>query len=196
MQNSVRSDFVAEKNFRLFRRGKFFLCRSVFSSKDFHFHPNDLTLQAERQCLSSADQRYMANIVEHKGIVVSAANHVVEVRITVEGQCEGCKAQAVCGMGETNERTVRAWSEIAEAYSVGEEVVVGMKQTMGVQAVVWADIVPFFAMLATLLGLKELEQSDLVAGGWALATVAIYYGGLYLFRERLEKVIIFKVKKL
>ncbi|MDR0510618.1 MAG: SoxR reducing system RseC family protein [Rikenellaceae bacterium] len=137
----------------------------------------------------------MRGVVEHKGVVVSAADHAVEVRMTVEGACDVCKASVICGMGETQERTVRAWSEVAEAFAPGEQVVVSMTQAMSVRAVIWAYVAPFFVMLVALLGLKELEHSDLVAGGTALAAVALYYIGLYVFRRRLERVIIFKVRK-
>ncbi|GHU98614.1 hypothetical protein FACS1894159_01360 [Bacteroidia bacterium] len=134
--------------------------------------------------------------IEHNGVVVSVGERSVDVSMTVDRACEGCKAQAICGMGEQGERMVTVWSDFAAAFAPGEEVVVSMTRAMGVRAVTWCYVMPVLVMLAVLLGGSALGLGEAVTGGGALAAVVLYYFGLWLMRHRIEKVIMFKIRKM
>ena len=116
--------------------------------------------------------------------------------MTVEEACAGCRAKEICGVGTGERRVVAVHDSMAQYYEVGEQVSISIEEIMGVKAVIYTYIIPFFIMITLLLGLKAAEASDLVAGGSALLAAGLYYVVLWFFRSRLEKEIVFKIKKL
>ena len=134
--------------------------------------------------------------IEHKAVVVAVEGSVVEVEMTVEEACAGCRAKEICGVGTGERRIVAVHDSMAQYYEVGEQVSISIEDIMGVKAVIYTYIIPFFIMITLLLGLKAMEASDLTAGGSALLAAGIYYVVLWFFRSRLEKEIVFKIKKL
>ncbi|MBR2333572.1 MAG: SoxR reducing system RseC family protein [Rikenellaceae bacterium] len=138
----------------------------------------------------------MKKYIEHKAVVVAVEGSVVEVEMTVEEACAGCRAKEICGVGTSERRVVAVHDSMAQYYEVGEQVSISIEEIMGVKAVIYTYIIPFFIMITLLLGLKAAEASDLVAGGSALLAAGLYYVVLWFFRSRLEKEIVFKIKKL
>ncbi len=138
----------------------------------------------------------MAKIMEHKAKIVEivAEEKRVEAEMVVDSACGSCKAKEVCGQSESQQRKVTVYVDHPEIYSVGQEVTVYIEQIMGIQAVVYSYIVPFFLMLAALFVTNSLKLGDLVAGLSALGVCALYYVVLYFFRKRLERVIVFRIK--
>ncbi len=134
--------------------------------------------------------------IEHKAVVVAVEGSVVEVEMTVEEACAGCRVKEICGVGPGERRVVAVHDSMAQYYEVGEQVSISIEEIMGVKAVIYTYIIPFFIMITLLLGLKAAEASDLVAGGSALLAAGLYYVVLWFFRSRLEKEIVFKIKKL
>lgn len=134
--------------------------------------------------------------IEHKAVVVAVEGNIVEVEMTVNEACSECRAKEVCGAGTGQKRVVAVHDMFAKSYSPGEEVMVSLDEIMGVRAVVYAYIVPFFIMIAVLFGTKAFDASDWISGGGALGAAALYYVGLWLMRDKLDKEIVFKINKL
>lgn len=134
--------------------------------------------------------------MEHKARIVEivAEEKRVEAEMVVDSACGSCKAKEVCGQGESQSRKVTVYVDHPEIYSVGQEVTIYIEQIMGIQAVVYSYIVPFFLMLAALFVTNSMALGDLVAGVSALGVCALYYVVLYFFRKRLERVIVFRIK--
>ncbi len=133
--------------------------------------------------------------ISHRGRVVAIAGERIDVEMIVESACASCRARKSCGMDERTEKIVSVYEPHPETYAVGDEVIVSISQVMGIKAVLFAYVYPFFLLLATLLILTHLGCSETVSGLSALGTLAIYYPLLYLLRGRLEKEIIFELKK-
>lgn len=138
----------------------------------------------------------MEQPIEHKGRVVFVEGDRIDVEMTVEGACATCRAAKACGMGESSDKTVSLLTASARLYEVGDEVMVSIERKMGIKAATYAYIVPFFVMVAVLFVLFDLGMSETVAGLSALGAVAVYYVGLWFFRYRIEKEIIFKLRKI
>lgn len=134
--------------------------------------------------------------IEHRAVVVAVDAPIVEVEMTVVEACEGCRAKEICGVGTGEKRVVAVHDTLARYYEVGEEVIISIEEIMGMKAVIYAYIIPFFIMIGVLFGLKEFEASDLIAGGSALLITGVYYFVLWLMRNRIEKELIFKIKKI
>ena len=117
----------------------------------------------------------------------------VEAQMRVSSACGSCKAKAVCGGGESEERIVSAYTSHPEIYKVGDEVIISIEQIMGYKAIVFSYIVPLVVILLAL-ALTHSRWGDLVAGVSALGACALYFVVLAFFRKRLEKVIVFSVR--
>ncbi len=137
----------------------------------------------------------MGAVVEHAGVVKAIEGGRVDVEITVQSACGTCQARSACAMSEQAEKVVSVWTEQAEQYEIGQQVTVEMEQVMGIKAVVYAYVVPFFIILGVLLVLMECGAGEVISGLSALGACALYYIGLWLLRHKLEKVIVFRIKQ-
>jgi sigma-E factor negative regulatory protein RseC len=138
----------------------------------------------------------MGKLLEHKGIVRETDDRLVEVEFIAESACAGCKAKGLCGVDDGNKRFVTVYDPLAKYYSVGEEVMVGVSEVMGMKAATYAYIIPFFILLGTLLLTLHIGWSETAAGLTSLGVMSLWYVGLYLFRHRIEKEIVFKIRKI
>jgi sigma-E factor negative regulatory protein RseC len=139
----------------------------------------------------------MGKLLEHKGVVSAVGEKMVEVEFVVQSACAECKAKGMCGVDEGNRRFVTVYEPLAEYFSVGEEVIIGVAETVGMRAATWFYIVPFFVILGSLLVMRLLlNWSELVAGLSSLGFVVLYYVVLWIFRSRIEKEIVFKIRKI
>ena len=134
--------------------------------------------------------------MEHKGIVSEVGEKLVEVEFVTESACSECKAKGLCGVDEGNKRFVTVYEPLAQYYVVGEEVMIGVSEVMGMKAATYAYIIPFFILLGALLLTLHLGWSELAAGLSSLGLMGLYYLVLFIFRRRIEKEIVFKIRKI
>jgi sigma-E factor negative regulatory protein RseC len=138
----------------------------------------------------------MAQLLEHKGVVTAVSDGLVEVEFAVQSACSECKAHALCGVASGEKRFVTISDPMASYYAVGEEVMISVSEGMGMKAATWAYIVPFFVLLGSLLLTLHFGLSETVAGLISLGLVAVYYVCLWFFRKRIERDIVFKIRKI
>jgi sigma-E factor negative regulatory protein RseC len=138
----------------------------------------------------------MAKLLEHKAVVSAVGDRLVEVEMVVEEACVGCKAKGLCGVDDENKRFVTVYDELARYYTPGEEVMVGVSEVMGMKAAAYAYIIPFFILLGTLLLTLHIGWAENVAALSSLGLMSLYYVVLYFFRRRIEKEIVFKIRKI
>ena len=136
------------------------------------------------------------SILEHKGVVRAIHQSQVDVAMQVESACAGCKVRVACGMGDQKEKMVAVTTDIPEAYSVGEEVIVSVESNMGFMAVFLSYIIPLVLLLVSLLTLLGAGVGEGVAGLSSLGVLTLYYIVLWLFRSRIDRKIIFKMRKM
>lgn len=138
----------------------------------------------------------MAKLLEHRGVVSNIGEKIVEVEFVTESACAGCKAKGLCGVDQGDKRFVTVYEPMAEYYSVGEQVMIGVSEVMGMKAAVYAYIVPFFILLGSLLVTLHIGWGETAAGLSSLGLVCLYYVVLYLLRRHIEKEIVFKIRKI
>ncbi len=133
--------------------------------------------------------------ITHRGEVRQVEAGVVHVAIVASGACHTCRAREFCGMSEQQEKIIDVRTSEALTFRVGEEVTVSEEQRMGLKAVLWAYVGAFIVLILLLILALHVGFSE----GWAalisLLGVGFYYGGVYLFRNRIEKTIYFTIKK-
>ena len=78
---------------------------------------------------------YMEGRVEHFAIVENIDGDAVDVVMQVEGACEGCKAQKMCGADGQTEKRITVHTPLAAEFGPGERVVVSITREMSMRAV-------------------------------------------------------------
>jgi sigma-E factor negative regulatory protein RseC len=77
---------------------------------------------------------------------------------------------------------------------VGRWIDVDMPEGQVLKASALAYVLPLVLMVAALLGTLAAGGSELLAGGVAIAAIALWYGVLWLLRDRLRNEYIFNIK--
>lgn len=134
--------------------------------------------------------------IRHTGTITSVGDGTVEVAVKPEEACGSCHAKSICGASGDNDRRMVVPVLDPSEFTTGEIVEVSVEKTMGIRAVLLAYVVPFIVMFAVLLTMLRLGYSELKSGIWSLASVAVWFLLLRMFRRRLDKEIIFKVHKI
>lgn len=132
--------------------------------------------------------------ISHKGKVVGMDPQWTTVQFVSHSACSGCRAAALCGMSEMEEKTVQVASDPYATYRVGDEVEVLLKASMGFKAVWIAYMIPLLLLLAVFFGVSALGAGELGAGLSGLGSLAVYYLVVWLLRDRLQDEYVFTIK--
>ena len=136
--------------------------------------------------------------IEHEGRVVAVDKDYISVEIVNKSACASCHAKGVCGASDEAVKVVEIaqdLSTLAADYQVGETVNVVMSPAMGTQAVWLAYVVPLIVLMAAILVFSLCGAGELLMGLGSLGAVALYYLGVFLFRNRISKIFIFSIEK-
>ena len=132
--------------------------------------------------------------ISHRGRIVSVTPEEPVVQIVSESACAACHAKGLCSLGDATVKEVSLPTRGWDRYAVGDEVNVVLRASMGHKAVWLAYVVPLLVLVAALLGTLAAGGSELLAGLAAIGAVALYYGVIWLLRERLRNEYIFNIK--
>lgn len=139
------------------------------------------------------------NTVEHKGVIVKIDGEKIKVRIESLSMCAHCSAQKSCGTmlsTDSKEKDIDVVSKTPDKYKLGEEVTVCMEQRLGRKAVVLGFVYPFLVLVVPIIVLKlfVFPSNDAICVLIAFALMALYYLGLYLKKDKIEKKFSFFLK--
>ena len=132
--------------------------------------------------------------ISHKGKIVNMTPQVTTVSILQHAACGECHAAGICGMGDMSEKLVEVPTDPYGNYSVGDEVEVLLKASMGLKAVWLCYAIPLVVLLGTVVGLLSAGVEEAAAGLVGLAAIGLYYLLLYLFRNKLKNEYIFTIQ--
>lgn len=136
----------------------------------------------------------MPKVVQHSGTVQSTEQGKVVVRITSRSACGSCAAKQACGLAEATEKIVEVYTTDWAQYKAGDEVLVGVKQQIGMKAVAMAYGGALVVLLAALiLSTEVLHLGDGIAVLVTIGAVALYYGALWLMKDKIEQTIHFTI---
>lgn len=134
--------------------------------------------------------------IRHRGRVCAITQEGVKVEILNKSMCAACHARSLCSLGDEQIKTVSVKYCDSSMFSIGEEVEVVMRQTMGLKAVLFSYVYPLIILMILLLSLPRLNINELFSALLAVLAVATYYLFLYLCRDRIAKSFIFTIAKL
>lgn len=135
------------------------------------------------------------SIATHEGIVTDITPGHVRVKIEIQSACGHCEAKGKCGFADSKDREVDIATEQWSAFRSGEHVEVQIDQSLGIEAVVWAYLLPAILLIAGIVILNQYapEWLSIII---TLAIIACYYTTLFLCRKKLQKKFSFSVKSL
>jgi sigma-E factor negative regulatory protein RseC len=137
----------------------------------------------------------MDELIRHEGIVLSINGEKAHVQIVQTSACSACKARSMCMSSESQNKEMDAI--MLEPMKIGDKVEVEVRERLAWKAVLLAYILPFIVMLAIIAILDfATDWSEAVVGTLSLCGIALYYIGLSVFRNRLQKQFSFTVRKI
>ncbi len=137
----------------------------------------------------------------HVGRVVGIeSGGVVVVKLDKLAACEGCKARGKCGNnlgveGESASSIMRVVNSESQNFEIGESVTVSITYRVGMIAVMYTYVIPLILFLGAIVILLTFGTNEGLAACLSFVIVALYYVGVYLMRERFERVVDFKIEK-
>ena len=136
----------------------------------------------------------MEELIRHSGIVLSTSEHMARVQIVQTSACAACKARSMCMSSESQQKEMDV--VMLEPMQVGDRVEVEVRERLAWKAVLLAYILPFVVMLGVIVLLDyTTDWSEAVVGTLSLCSIALYYIGLNLFKNRLQKQFTFTARK-
>jgi len=133
--------------------------------------------------------------IQHKGTVISVTEQQVLVEIINRTACAGCRAKTLCSLSEQKEKQIAIASLPGQSWSIGEEVIVSLKTSLGFRAVLLMYLLPLLVLLTVLFTLSSLGVSELITGLAALVAPAFCYLVVWLFRDRIGRKYVFVLEK-
>lgn len=130
--------------------------------------------------------------IRHEGIVESIGAKSCLVRILQASACSSCSARQLCRSSESKEKLVEVRGHYPTLH-VGDRVMLVGSVRQGLRASVLAYVIPLIIMLVALFVGTRLG-GDGIGALAALLFLAIYYGILFLFRDKLDKQFSFKIE--
>ena len=132
--------------------------------------------------------------IRHSGKILEITPDFTTVQIVVSSACTSCHAKTMCGMSEDEEKVIMVPTDPYAGYKVGDEVQVMTKMTMGLKAEWISYVIPLAVLMILILSLSSVIGNELMLGFVAIAGVALYYLGIWLFRDRLSNEFVFYIK--
>lgn len=135
------------------------------------------------------------NEIAHTGKILEITPDFTTVQIVVSSACSACHAKGLCGMSEDEEKVIMVPTDPYSELKEGDEVQVKTKMTMGLKAVWISYVIPLAILMILILSLSPVFENEYLCGLAAVAGVAIYYFGIWLFRDRLSNEFVFYIKE-
>ena len=129
--------------------------------------------------------------IKHEGIVESIGTGSCRVRILQASACSSCSARQLCRSSESKEKLIEVRGHYP-TLRVGDGVTLVGSVRQGLRASVIAYVVPLVLMVIALFIGTRLAGEGTGALA-ALLVLALYYGVLYLFRDKLGKEFAFEI---
>lgn len=137
----------------------------------------------------------MSQIATHDGKVISTAKGVVSVEMHVVSACSSCKAHEKCAFVDKAEKIIEVETEDWREYQEGDRVIVSVNESLGLEAVLLAYILPALIIIGAVIVLSIITESEAITATVPIILIAIYFLLLYKLRDRLQRKFSFGIAK-
>ncbi|MBN1463349.1 MAG: SoxR reducing system RseC family protein [Paludibacteraceae bacterium] len=132
--------------------------------------------------------------IEHLGVITMLTNGKAIVRIVQNSACSACHAKGACSAADTAEKNIEVMLTEGQSFQIGQQVIITGRSVLGFAAAVYAYLIPFVLLFATLLVVFEYTHSEQIAALASIGSVVFYYFVLYFFKNKLSKKFTFYIK--
>ena len=129
--------------------------------------------------------------ISHEGIVECVGTDSCSVRILQASACSSCSARQLCRSSESKEKLVEVRGHYP-TLRVGDRVTLVGSVRQGLRASVIAYVIPLILMLVVLFAVSH-SYGEGIGALAVLLVLALYYGVLYLLRNKLGKEFAFEI---
>jgi sigma-E factor negative regulatory protein RseC len=133
-----------------------------------------------------------AETIRHEGIIESLGAEGCTVRILQASACSSCSARQLCRSSESKEKLVEVRGHYPTLH-VGDRVMLVGSVRQGLRASVLAYVVPLTIMLVVLF-LVTHHYGEKLGALAALLALALYYGVLFLLKDKLAGQFSFRIE--
>lgn len=137
----------------------------------------------------------MEQVVRHEGIVLSASDKHVRIKIVQHSSCASCQVSSRCQLSESKEKIIEVFDTHASTYQTGTPVVVCVTRHVALRALLLSFILPLFILLTTLSIFLWQSFNEGIASLLALGSLLPYYGLLWIFRRKIAKTVSFHLEQ-
>ncbi len=130
--------------------------------------------------------------IRHEGIVEQIGAESCQVRILQASACSSCSARQLCRSSENKEKLVEVKGHYPTLH-VGDRVMLVGSVRQGLRASVLAYVVPLIIMLVVLF-LVTHHYGEKLGALAALLALALYYGVLFLLKDKLAGQFSFRIE--
>lgn len=136
------------------------------------------------------------DIVEHPGVILEIGIDYITVEILNKSACSACHSKSMCSMSEVESKIIEVENRGYETFEKGEAVNVLLKKSLGFKALYISYLIPLLILMVILLSLSSSGVGELTTGLSVIASLAVYYSGVYLFRNKFKREFVFTIEKL
>ena len=97
----------------------------------------------------------MSESINHTGFVEKIDGDTVFVRITQQSACSGCHAQSMCSASEKKDKIIEV-PDRSGRFRINEEVMICGQNSMGLQAVLLAFVIPLVIVVGAIVAFAAL----------------------------------------
>lgn len=133
--------------------------------------------------------------IRHEAVVTAVEDGVVRLRIVSKSACSECHAKGMCGLADMKEKVVEVKDSGHSGFKAGDKVFLSMDNSTGFNAVLISYVVPLVILMILLLSLPMFFENELSVGVGVIIALALYYGVVYLFRNRIGRHFVFRIEK-
>jgi positive regulator of sigma E activity len=123
--------------------------------------------------------------IEQKGIIEGIKENRIKIKFHPLSVCASCQTKSVCNLKANQSDTIEIVDKSGN-YSVGDEVNLVIKKSIGYAALFLGYLLPLIIVLLFLVLFLSLGYNEIFAGLGSLFLLAPYYFILYLVRENIR----------
>lgn len=128
------------------------------------------------------------------GIIEKIDGNLISVKIVQQSACSGCHAKSMCTASDSKEKIIEV-TDYSGKFNVNDTVIVCGESSLGLQAVLFAFVIPLIIIVLTIAIGTNLLLAETESALLGLLAVVPYYGILYMCRNKLKKKFVFTLKK-
>ena len=132
--------------------------------------------------------------LQHPGRIDKIEDDKITVTILSKSACSTCHSKSMCSVAEMEEKIIEIKNTDDTQYSVGQQITVYMKKSLGTWAVLFGYFFPFLLVLISLITIVAITGNEGLAGLISIALLAPYYFIIHLNKDKFKRTFHFSLK--